>query len=189
MRPTGKVLPQRKSWRACAFLFAALAAPANLWAAGSFQIFLNRLMQGKGGGHRLRSPDRPDSGPLEFTMRIQRSLRSRVDSEVSGKHRRPQGGHHLALGENPVPARPAASGRILSLLPSAGFPPFDLAGALANSCNYFFSELSTRLSSSALAHWFAVFGFGGAEMKLRPGRCAFRMNPGGKRSRRSASRV
>ena len=32
--------------------------------------------------------------------------------------------------------------------------PFDLAEALANSCNYFFSELSTRLSASALAHWY-----------------------------------
>lgn len=49
------------------------------------------------------------------------------------------------------------------------FLPFDLAGALANSCNYFFSELSTRLSSSALAHWFAVFGFGGAGDEASPG--------------------
>lgn len=38
--------------------------------------------------------------------------------------------------------------------------PFDLAGALANSCNYFFSEVSARLSAPALAHWYAAFGFG-----------------------------
>jgi cell division protein FtsI/penicillin-binding protein 2 len=47
--------------------------------------------------------------------------------------------------------------------------PFDLAGALANSCNYFFSELSARLSSSALAHWYAVFGFGAAGEEAPPG--------------------
>jgi cell division protein FtsI/penicillin-binding protein 2 len=47
--------------------------------------------------------------------------------------------------------------------------PFDLAGALANSCNYFFSELSTRLSASALAHWYAVFGFGAAGDDASPG--------------------
>jgi len=38
--------------------------------------------------------------------------------------------------------------------------PFTLASALANSCNYFFVELAGRLSSAALAHWYAVFGFG-----------------------------
>ncbi len=38
--------------------------------------------------------------------------------------------------------------------------PFNLQEALANSCNYFFSEVSTRLSSPALAHWYAAFGFG-----------------------------
>jgi len=47
--------------------------------------------------------------------------------------------------------------------------PFDLAEALANSCNYFFSELSTRVSSSALAHWYAVFGFGPAGEAATPG--------------------
>jgi penicillin-binding protein A len=38
--------------------------------------------------------------------------------------------------------------------------PFTLASALSNSCNYFFSALSLRLTSTQLAHWFAVFGFG-----------------------------
>ncbi len=47
--------------------------------------------------------------------------------------------------------------------------PFDLAEALANSCNYFFSEVSTRLSAPVLAHWYAVFGFGAAERAGSPG--------------------
>jgi cell division protein FtsI/penicillin-binding protein 2 len=38
--------------------------------------------------------------------------------------------------------------------------PFTLASAISNSCNYFFSALSLRLTSSQLAHWYAVFGFG-----------------------------
>lgn len=38
--------------------------------------------------------------------------------------------------------------------------PYTLASALANSCNYFFSALSVRLTSAQLAHWYAVFGFG-----------------------------
>jgi cell division protein FtsI/penicillin-binding protein 2 len=47
--------------------------------------------------------------------------------------------------------------------------PFDLAEALANSCNYFFSELSTRLTSPALAHWYSAFGFGVAGEDVSPG--------------------
>ncbi|HEV2350901.1 MAG TPA: penicillin-binding transpeptidase domain-containing protein [Terriglobia bacterium] len=38
--------------------------------------------------------------------------------------------------------------------------PFNLASALSNSCNYFFSALSLRLTSTQLEHWYAVFGFG-----------------------------
>ncbi len=38
--------------------------------------------------------------------------------------------------------------------------PYTLASALSNSCNYFFSALSVRLTSAQLAHWYAVFGFG-----------------------------
>ena len=58
--------------------------------------------------------------------------------------------------------------------------PFDLAEALANSCNYFFSELSTRLSSSALAHWYGVFGFGAAGEEAAPGEVLIPDKPRGK---------
>lgn len=37
---------------------------------------------------------------------------------------------------------------------------FTLTTALANSCNYFFAALSTRLTAEALAHGYAMFGFG-----------------------------
>jgi cell division protein FtsI/penicillin-binding protein 2 len=38
--------------------------------------------------------------------------------------------------------------------------PFTVTTALANSCNYFFAALSTRLRAEALAHGYAMFGFG-----------------------------
>jgi cell division protein FtsI/penicillin-binding protein 2 len=40
--------------------------------------------------------------------------------------------------------------------------PFSLTGALANSCNYFFTAASLRLTSVELTHWYGVFGFGSA---------------------------
>jgi len=55
--------------------------------------------------------------------------------------------------------------------------PFDLSAALANSCNYFFSELNARLSSPVLAHWYAVFGFGGAGTEALPGEVVIRDKP------------
>jgi peptidoglycan glycosyltransferase len=37
---------------------------------------------------------------------------------------------------------------------------FTLTSALAYSCNYFFAELSARLTAAALARWYTAFGFG-----------------------------
>jgi len=73
-----------------------------------------------------------------------------------------------ALEEGSIsPSDPIACRRVPELLGEAyhcshpeAQEPFTPASALANSCNYFFAELSVRLSSVALAHWYAVFGFG-----------------------------
>jgi peptidoglycan glycosyltransferase len=46
--------------------------------------------------------------------------------------------------------------------------PFTLASALSNSCNYFFAELSLRLTSAQLAHEYAAFGFGSAVPGANP---------------------
>jgi len=37
---------------------------------------------------------------------------------------------------------------------------FTLPQALANSCNYYFTVLSLRLTPETLSHWYSVFGFG-----------------------------
>jgi cell division protein FtsI/penicillin-binding protein 2 len=58
--------------------------------------------------------------------------------------------------------------------------PFDLAEALSNSCNYFFSELSARISSSTLTHWYGVFGFGAAGEEAMPGEVLIPDKPQGK---------
>jgi len=48
--------------------------------------------------------------------------------------------------------------------------PFTLTEALANSCNYFFAALSTRITSPSLAHAYALFGFGtGGDGNENPG--------------------
>lgn len=51
--------------------------------------------------------------------------------------------------------------------------PFTLTDALANSCNYCFAALSTRITSASLRHGYALFGFGssaeGVGMKSNPG--------------------
>ncbi len=150
-----------------------LAALAGVQTCGRRRVYNFRQPShaGKGGsGHRLRSPNRPDPCHLESAKRIQRSLHSGIDREVSGQRRRPGGGRHFAFGKNPVPSRPAAFGRILSIAPIRPLPSRSIwPGALANSCNYFFSELSARLSSAALAHWYAVFGFGAAGEEAAPG--------------------
>jgi peptidoglycan glycosyltransferase len=43
--------------------------------------------------------------------------------------------------------------------PAAG-QSLTLASALAYSCNYFFAELSARLTAATLARWYTAFGFG-----------------------------
>jgi cell division protein FtsI/penicillin-binding protein 2 len=62
--------------------------------------------------------------------------------------------------------------------------PFTLTSALANSCNYFFAALSVRLTSAALAHGYAVFGFGspapGLGWKGNPGQTRVGSSPAAK---------
>ncbi len=181
MRPTGKVLPQRKSWRACAFLFAALAAPANLWAAGSFQIFLNRLMQGKSGAVIVSDPR---TGQILALWNSQCAFKEAYTPGSTAK----LVVSAAALEEGVISSKEKILCRRVPLLLGEPFrcshppatSPYDLADALANSCNYFFSELSARVSSSALSHWYGVFGFGAAGEDEAPGEVQIPDKPRGK---------
>jgi len=153
-----------------AILLAALAGRSELWAAESFQSFVNRLMQTKAGAVIVSDPRTgrilavwdPQSAFKEAyapgsTAKLVVSAASLEEGLISPSEtilcrRVPR-----LLGESFHCSHPPAA------------QPFDLAGALANSCNYFFSELSTRLSSSALAHWYATFGFSAAGEEASPG--------------------
>jgi len=131
-------------------------------AAGNMQLVLNRLMRGRRGAVIVSNPQ---TGKLVAIWNPQtafnRAFRPGSTAKVVATA--------AALEEGVL----SASDRILcrrvpKLLGEAyhcSHPetqtPYTLSSALANSCNYFFAELSTRLSPAVLAHWYAVFGFGG----------------------------
>ncbi len=153
-----------------AILLAALAGGADLRAAETLQTFVSRLMQGKAGAIIVSDPR---TGRILAIWNPQGAFKEAYTPGSTAK----LVVSAAALEEGIIsPSEKILCRRVPRLLgesfhcshPPAA-QPFDLAGALANSCNYFFSELSTRLSSSALAHWYAVFGFGAAGEEASPG--------------------
>jgi len=48
----------------------------------------------------------------------------------------------------------------------AALESFTIAAALANSCNYFFAALSTRLDAATLTRGYAMFGFGASAQQV-----------------------
>jgi cell division protein FtsI/penicillin-binding protein 2 len=50
----------------------------------------------------------------------------------------------------------------------AALESFTISSALANSCNYFFVALSTRIDAAVLARGYAMFGFGASSNVDRP---------------------
>jgi cell division protein FtsI/penicillin-binding protein 2 len=181
MRHTAKALPQCKSWRICAFLFAALAASAILCAADSFQTFVNRLMQGKSGAVIVSDPR---TGQILAVWNSQCAFKEAYTPGSTAK----LVVSAAALEEGVISSREKILCRRIPRLLGEPFhcshppatSPYDLADALANSCNYFFSELSTRISSSALSHWYGAFGFGAAGEEEAPGEVQIPDKPRGK---------
>ena len=164
-----------------ALLLAALAGASDLRAAESLQTFVNHLMQGKAGAVIVSDPR---TGRILAIWNPQTAFKEAYTPGSTAK----LVVSAAALEEGIIsPSErimcrrvPRLLGESFPLLPSPCGPPFDLAEALANSCNYFFSELSTRLSSSALAHWYAVFGFGAAGEEASPGEVLIPDKPRGK---------
>jgi cell division protein FtsI/penicillin-binding protein 2 len=144
-----------------AILLAALVRGPDLRAAESLQAFVSRLVQEKAGAVIVSDPrtgqilamGNPQSAfkephPPGSTAKLVIGAAALEEGVISPSEKILCRRVPRLLGESFHCSHPPA------------VAPFDLAGALANSCNYFFSELSNRLSSSALAHWYAVFGFG-----------------------------
>ena len=153
-----------------AILLAALAGGSDLRAAESLQSSVSRIFQGKAGAAIVSDPR---TGRILAIWNPQSAFKEAYTPGSTAK----LVVSAAALEEGIIsPSESIMCRRVPRLLgesfhcshPPAA-QPFDLAGALANSCNYFFSELSTRLSAPALAHWYAAFGFGAAGEDGSPG--------------------
>ena len=159
-------------------LLAALAGGADLSAAENLQLFVSHLLQGKAGAVIVSDPRTgqalaiwdPQSAFQEAyrpgsTAKLVVSAAALEEGIISPSERILCRRVPRLLGESFHCSHPPADS------------PFDLAGALANSCNYFFSELSTRLSAPALAYWYAAFGFGAAGEEASPGEVRIQDKP------------
>ena len=164
-----------------AFLMVAFARPHDLRAADNLQSFVTRLMQGKLGAvivsdprtGRILAVSNPQTAFHEAytpgsTAKLVVSAAVLEEGIISPSERIMCRRVPRLLGESFRCSHPVAS------------QPFDLAEALANSCNYFFSELSARLTSSTLTHWYGVFGFGAAGEEAVPGEVLIPDKPNGK---------
>ena len=160
-----------------AILLAMHLGEPDLRAAENLQLFLNQIMQGKQGAVIVSNPR---TGRILAIWNPHSALQEAFPPGSTAK----VVASVAALEEDVItPAEKIQCRRVPRLLgeayhcshPPAG-QPFDLAAALANSCNYFFCELSARLSSSALAHWYAAFGFGAAAEDTLPGEVHVRDN-------------
>ena len=177
----------RRIFRHCKFsgglalLLAASASASDLWAAESLQTFVNHLMPGKAGAVIVSDPR---TGGILALWNPQTAFKEAYTPGSTAK----LVVSAAALEEGIIsPSERIMCRRVPRLLGESfhcSHPPvdhpFDLAEALANSCNYFFSELSMRLSSSVLAHWYGVFGFGVAGEDSAPGEVLIPDKPRGK---------
>ena len=146
---------------ALAVLLVVLASAPRLRSAESLQALVARLCQGKPGAVIVSDPRtgqilalwNPQSAFKEAytpgsTAKLVASAAALEEGIISPTDRIMCRRVPRLLGESFRCSHPPAS------------RPFDLAEALGNSCNYFFSELSARLSAPVLTHWFGAFGFG-----------------------------
>src|ERR1035438_10484776 len=153
-----------------AFLLIAFACPQNLCSGDNLQSFVTHLMQGKWGAvivsdprtGRILAVSNPQTAFHEAytpgsTAKLVVSAAALEEGIISPSEKLMCRRVPRLLGESFHCSHPAAT------------RPFDLAEALANSCNYFFCELSARLSASILTHWYGVFGFGSAGEEAVPG--------------------
>ena len=171
----------RKLCGSLALLLIAFVGPQNLCAADNLQSFVSDLMHGKAGAvivsdprtGRILAVSNPQTAFHEAytpgsTAKLVVSAAALEEGIISPSER---------IMCRRVPRLLGESYRC-SHLPAS--QPFDLTEALANSCNYFFSELSVRLSSSTLTHWYGVFGFGAAGEEAVPGEVLIPEKPKGK---------
>lgn len=156
--------------RGLTIILALFAGGADLCVAENLQTLVNRLFQGKVGAAIVSDPH---TGRILALWNPEIAFKQAYTPGSTAK----LVASAAALEEYRIsPSETIMCRRVPRLL---GEPfhcshppvaqPYDLATALANSCNYFFSELSTRLSSPTLAHWYAAFGFAAGGEDGSPG--------------------
>jgi cell division protein FtsI/penicillin-binding protein 2 len=142
-------------------LFLLFPLAPSLHAEQNFQSFLNELMRERKGAVIVSNPETGQllavwDAPAGFAAAFPPGSAAKLVASTA------------ALEEGVIsPWDRVLCRRVPELLGEAyhcshplAAAPFTVSSALANSCNYFFAQLSVRLSSLALAHWYAVFGFG-----------------------------
>jgi cell division protein FtsI/penicillin-binding protein 2 len=171
----------RKLCGSLAFLLVAFGGPQNLRAADNLQSFVTHLMLGKLGAVIVSDPR---TGRILAVSNAQTAFHEAYTPGSTAK----LVVSATALEEGMIsPTERIMCRRVPRLLGESfhcshppATEPFDLAEALANSCNYFFSELSARLSAAILTHWYGVFGFGAAGEEAVPGEVLISDKPTGK---------
>ena len=164
-----------------ALLLAACACPQNLNSAEDLQSFVSRMIRGKAGAVIVSDPRTGQvlavsSPQIAFheaytpgsTVKLVVGAAALEEGVISPSDKIMCRRVPRVLGEPFRCSHPLAT------------QPYNVELALANSCNYFFSELGTRLSSAALAHWFEAFGFGVAGDQAAPGEVQIPEKPRGK---------
>lgn len=178
MRGTSLAFQLCKSSRILAILLAALAGAADLHAMDNLQSFVNRLLQGKQGAVIVSDPR---TGRILAVWNSQAAFKEAYSPGSTAKlvvSAAALEDDIIAPSDRILCRRvPRLLGESFHCTHPVAIEPFNLAEALANSCNYFFSELSTRISSSELVHWYATFGFGAAGEDALPGEVRIQDKP------------
>jgi len=142
-------------------LLLTILMPCNAQAEENLQAFLNTLMRHRPGAVLI-------SNPLTGELLAVWNRRAAFDRAlppgstaklVTATAALEQG--VLAPDDRILCRRvPRLLGQPFHCVHPATGQAFTLASALAYSCNYFFAELSARLTAAALARWYTAFGFG-----------------------------
>jgi len=136
--------------------------PANVSAEDRFQASVSEMMKGTGGAAVASDP------------RTGRIL-AIWNRQVIFERRFPPGStaklvtgavaleNHLIASDEKLYCRrvPRLLGEAYRCSHAEALEPFTLATALANSCNYYFCELSTRMDAATLTRGYVQFGLGG----------------------------
>ena len=142
-------------------LFLILVPPCNSLAEESLQTFLDARMRHRQGAVLISNPSTGEilaawNSSLAFDRALPPGSTAKLVSAAAALE------EGVISPEDRVLCRrvPRLLGEPFHCAHSPASEPYTLTSALAYSCNYFFVELSTRLTSTALARWYAAFGFG-----------------------------